>query len=242
VRLLDRSAEKNPDDADALIAGTFARLEVGRMKDAVTLARRAVQIRPFSPRAQEALIAALTYFGQFDAARQELAKSDALFPGASNLKAMHFSLDLRYGSPAAALKQLQQGEIPGFPAQETLLEARMDPAPAKVASAIASARRTIDKDSPGTVANYLQVLAQFGRTDEIFDFLLNWPEPKRLGFIGVLFRPAFHDFWRDPRAMRVAANFGLVRYWKSTGTWPDLCFEPDLPYDCRTEAAKFIMQ
>jgi hypothetical protein len=30
----------------------------------------------------------------------------------------------------------------------------------------------------------------------------------------------------------------LLDYWRASGKWPDFCFEPDLPYDCKAEAAK----
>ena len=38
--------------------------------------------------------------------------------------------------------------------------------------------------------------------------------------------------------MPLAARFGLVDYWRTTGAWPDYCRDPDLPYDCKVEAAK----
>jgi hypothetical protein len=38
--------------------------------------------------------------------------------------------------------------------------------------------------------------------------------------------------------MPLVARIGLVRYWTESGKWPDFCFEPDLPYDCKAEAAK----
>jgi len=27
-------------------------------------------------------------------------------------------------------------------------------------------------------------------------------------------------------------------YWRKSGKWPDFCFDPKLPYDCKVEAAK----
>jgi len=54
----------------------------------------------------------------------------------------------------------------------------------------------------------------------------------------VIFRPALHKLRRDPRFMRVAKRIGLLDYWEASGKWPDLCYEPDLPYDCKAEAAK----
>jgi hypothetical protein len=49
-------------------------------------------------------------------------------------------------------------------------------------------------------------------------------------------RPPLHKFRRDPRFMRVAQRLGLLDYWQGSGQWPDLCFESDLPYDCKREA------
>jgi DNA-binding winged helix-turn-helix (wHTH) protein/TolB-like protein len=43
---------------------------------------------------------------------------------------------------------------------------------------------------------------------------------------------------RDPRFMALAARLKLVDYWRSSGAWPDFCAEPDLPYNCKSEAAK----
>jgi hypothetical protein len=42
--------------------------------------------------------------------------------------------------------------------------------------------------------------------------------------------------------MKLAARAGLVDYWKTSGHWPDFCSMPDLPYDCRKEAARLATQ
>jgi tetratricopeptide (TPR) repeat protein len=207
------------------------------MKEAVSDARRAVQIRPFSPRAQDSYISALMYAGQFDAAREELSKAEALFPGASDLESARFRLNLRYGSAEEALKQARKDDTQGLPEQEAFLKARIEPSPANVTQAVARARKQLD-GSPLSTANYTQVLAEFGRTEELIDFLLNWRRTDRGGSVGVIFRPTFHNFWRDPRSMQVAARFGLVQYWRSSGHWPDFCGWPDLPYDCKAVSAK----
>jgi len=238
LHLLDLAAEKNPDNPGALGSHSFGLMQIGRLKEAVSDARRAVQIRPFSPRAQESYISVLTYAGQFDAAQQELSKAEALFPGASNFEDTRYRLNLRYGSAQEALKQLQQGESLAFAGQELFLMARIDPTPANVAQAVDAARKRLDGSSV-TTADYVQALAAFGRTEELINFLLNQRQTQqRGGFTGVLFRPAFHDFWRDPRSIQVAARLGLVGYWQSSGQWPDFCTDPQLPYDCKKEAAK----
>jgi tetratricopeptide (TPR) repeat protein len=237
LRLLDQAVERNPDNAGALVARAYAVSQVGRMKDAVSDARRAVQIRPFSPRAQDSYISALMYAGQFDAAREELAKAETLFPGASNLESARFRLNLRYGSAEEALKQGRKDDTQGLPEQESFLKARLRPTPANVTQAVAGARKQLD-GSPLSTANYVQVLAEFGRTDELVNFLLNWRRTDRGGSVGVIFRPTFDNFWLDPRSMQVAARFGLLHYWRSSGHWPDFCSWPDLPYNCKKEAAR----
>jgi hypothetical protein len=55
----------------------------------------------------------------------------------------------------------------------------------------------------------------------------------------LLFRPAFAAFRKDPRFMGVAKRIGLVDFWRASGRWPDFCEAPGLPYDCKTEAAKY---
>ena len=238
VRLLDLAAQRNPDSAGALTARSFGLMQVGRMADAVADTRRAVQIEPFSPRTQEFFISALTYSGRFDAALQELSRAESLFPGASNFVEARYRLNLRYGSAEAALKQIQDSQVPALSQNELFLRARIDRSPANVARAVEAARKGMGETAV-KAADYVQTLAEFGRTDELYDFLAKWARPdQRGGFMGVLFRPAFHNFWREPRSMQVAARYGLVDYWKKTGHWPDFCSWPDLPYDCKKEAAK----
>lgn len=41
---------------------------------------------------------------------------------------------------------------------------------------------------------------------------------------------------RDRRIWRIFKAVGLAQYWLDSGKWPDFCADPDLPYNCRTEA------
>jgi hypothetical protein len=52
------------------------------------------------------------------------------------------------------------------------------------------------------------------------------------------FWPEMRGFIRDPRFWPLALRVGLVDYWLDTDQWPDLCREPDLPFDCRSKAAE----
>jgi hypothetical protein len=82
-------------------------------------------------------------------------------------------------------------------------------------------------------------LGAFGREEELFSILLEWQHPDEVNsVIEVLFRPALKNFRRDPRMIVVAKRIGLLDHWRQSGKWPDFCREPDMPYDCKTEAAK----
>ena len=68
---------------------------------------------------------------------------------------------------------------------------------------------------------------------------MNWPRPKELAFVtDVIFRPALKNFRHDRRFLEFARRAGLLDYWQKSGNWPDFCIDPDLPYDCKAEAAK----
>ena len=75
--------------------------------------------------------------------------------------------------------------------------------------------------------------------DELFKSLLAWPKSSDLAAIAdIYFRPQMKRFRNDPRFMMVAKRAGLIDYWQKSGHWPDFCSDPDVPYDCKAEAAK----
>jgi hypothetical protein len=53
-----------------------------------------------------------------------------------------------------------------------------------------------------------------------------------------LFLPTTAAMRSDPRFMQLAAQLGLLAYWRATGHWPDFCANPGLPYNCQTEAIR----
>ena len=118
------------------------------------------------------------------------------------------------------------------------VEARVDPSPAKIERAIAIAR-SLYESFPGGIFHYAQVLGTFGREEQLFGILLNWQHPDKVNYVtDDLFRPTLRKFRQDPRMLQVGKREALLNYWISTGQWPDFCRDPDLPYDCKAEAAK----
>jgi hypothetical protein len=98
---------------------------------------------------------------------------------------------------------------------------------------------TTYRNEPESISDLIQVLGEFNKRDELFAILFDWQDRSEIPFVAeILFRPALTNLRADPRFMHVAARFGLVDYWQRSGKWPDFCDDPDLPYDCRKEAAK----
>lgn len=235
---VEEAVRKNPQHAAALATHAMAMVHVGRLRQAVDDTRRAIRSDPLSPSARVALIGALADSGQTEAAMNALNESDRLWPGASNLIQARFNLISQYGDPHAALKILRSGALTAEARSATgsFLEARADPTPAKIAQAINAARAEFENS--GALSPYVQALAVFGRNDQAARVLLSSNPRIAPGTIIPLFRPAYRGLRNDPKFMAIAKRYGVADYWQKTGNWPDFCAEPDLPYDCKAEAAK----
>lgn len=235
MRLIEHAAATAADDPSILAVRSAALMRVGRSNEALGDAEKAARLNPLSPSMRNPYILALAYSGRVPRAFEELRKAEELSPGTSNLLEARFWLDLRYGDPNEALAILRK--FGTSQAHEAFLVARIDPDPAKVDRAVALARASAaDNHSFETLVH---VLAAFGRNDEIFATLMRWDPGTMLGdSTSSLFRPDLKPFREKAGFLRVAEHLGLLRYWQESGQWPDFCSEPDLPYDCKKEAAK----
>ena len=75
--------------------------------------------------------------------------------------------------------------------------------------------------------------------DDVFDTLMQWAKQDELALLGATyFRPELHEFRKQPQFMQVMKRAKLLDYWRASGKWPDFCYDADMPYDCKKEAAK----
>ena len=238
MRFADQAAAKNPDHAETLQNRALGLLHVGRMREAVFDARRAAELEPLSSKARENLIIALTDAGDIEAARKELSEAERLWPGATNLLHSKFWLEANYGDARQAMRLFQSGKLglSSSPSLESFLKARVEPSRTNVDRAIADAKTAYGQRRD--IYPLVTALAAFDRTDELAHFLLSVDPRVEFGVGVYLSRPRFAKFRRDQRFMKIAERHGLNDYWRDSGKWPDFCFEPDLPYDCKREAAK----
>jgi DNA-binding winged helix-turn-helix (wHTH) protein/tetratricopeptide (TPR) repeat protein len=239
MRLVKEAVQAAPDDPDiAAIESTYL-IKVGRLKDAVAAAARAVRNDPLSPAYREAAIFALGYDGRLAEAERQLRDAEALWPNATTLRTARFTLYMRFADPKQAIRLRESGlPMPSLsPYVGSFLVARANPTPANVDLALRDARALYAR-TPIAISHLEQTLGAFHREEALFPILLNWQYPDKVDQVtDALFRPALRDFRHDPRFMRVAARLGLLQYWQSSGNWPDFCFDADLPYDCKTVAA-----
>lgn len=235
IRLMDRAVASDPENPFVLAARAMELMRAGLMGAAVTDSERAARLAPLVPAARYAYIMSLGYRGQLDKSFGEVAAAQELFPQARNLIEARFRLNLRYGSADEALHALHTYGTSR--AHEAFLAARIDPSPANIDRAIGLSREVVERF--GYASSHAEVLAAFGKNDDLYRLLMNLPtnQPDPM-LSSVLFRPLMKSFRQDRRFIQVASHFGLTQYWQRSGKWPDFCFEPDLPYDCRAEAAK----
>jgi len=238
MRFADEAAARNPDHAETLENHALGLLHVGRLHEAVVDARRAVEAEPLSSDARRNFIIALMDAGATEAASKELMKAERLWPGATNLLQTRFRLEANHGDARQAMRMLESGRLASTPsaAMESFLKARMEQSPANVERAIADARTAYRQQA--NIYPLVQALATFDRTDELAGVLLSSDPRAAPGLILVFFRPPLTRLRRDQRFMSIAERYGLIDYWRDSGKWPDFCFEPRQPYDCKKEAAE----
>lgn len=242
--IIDRGLAAHPDSAVLRDLRSYYLSKIGRANEGVAESERAVRLNPLSPSLRDSYISSLAYAGRTEPAFRELKEAEAIWPGSTALDQARYRLDLRYGDPRAALRQLQERgsgdlrQVPGDTAWAAFLEARIDPSPANIEKALDSFRARYRSDN-GHIASYLQALGTFGRVDEAYQVV--WTPVSLDSLMAgteALFRVHNRSIRADPRFIALAAKLGLVQYWEKTNVWPDFCSEPDLPYDCRAEAAK----
>ena len=238
LRLTHLATDHNPSHPEPFAARAYYLRFVGRMADSVESAKRGAELNPLSPALHIDYINALAAAGEFGAAKQELARAEHLWPGSSVVAAARFGFHVRYGDPHLAVAHDQPRSSLWTPrVAEAFRQARITPTPAHIDRALGEAR-AVTRQEPAAIVVLVQVLGAFDRNDELIGLLLDPKITVDPQISEVLFRPPLREARRDPRFMRVAKRLRLLDYWRQSGEWPDFCFEPDLPYDCKKEAAK----
>lgn len=238
LRLTELATRHNPSHPEPYGARAYYLRFAGRMNDSVESAKRGAELNPLSPALHNDYITALSHAGEFDRAKQEIKRAERLWPGSSVVADARFRFNLRYGDPQLAVGDEQRGTTLWAPrVTKAFLRARIAPTLANVDLAVGEAR-ALARQERSAIVVLIQVLGQFERKDELLSVLLDPASASDPQIPEILFRPTMRELRRDPRFMAVAKRHRLIDYWHRSGKWADFCFEPDLPYDCKVEAAK----
>ena len=236
---MERAVEVEPNSAMLHAIYAFHLRTVGRMNESIEEAQKAVALDPLSSGARGSFIRALVEAGRTNQAISELAKAERIWPNSPSIQRAALGVNAFYGDPKRAEQLLSTAtsDDEGMARIRTFLRARENPTSENVAATIAD-YRSLALANPTMGGDYASVLAKFGKTDDVFAVLCD-PRYRPFMDTSTLFLPEFKQARADPRFMAVAGDFGLVRYWKVSGHWPDFCSRPGLSYDCKKEAAKY---
>ncbi|MDB5424668.1 MAG: hypothetical protein JWQ29_2084, partial [Phenylobacterium sp.] len=213
--------------------------DVGRLQDAGAFYQRALQLDPLSPPKTTGSIAALAGAGQEAQAEALIDRGLRLFPTRGILRTAIYNSVL-YAPPDRALAILDQasGEKSGMNDAEVRLwrayvnGPRRGHADPKLLRALAEAARA-DRIDLGAA---ISALAQAGDVDAAFTETRQAMARQKRNALPTFYGGATRSMRRDPRFMPLAADLGLVAYWRATNHWPDFCADADLPYDCKAAA------
>ena len=117
-----------------------------------------------------------------------------------------------------------------------MIAARMEPSRANIERAAAETRAMFARS--GDFTSYVKYMGELGGEEEVYAAIAKFAKPLPQDNTYVYFTPGLKRFRADPRFMILARGVGLTDYWIKSGKWPDFCFEPGLPYDCKAEAGK----
>lgn len=235
IRLVDSVRSAHPDNPFALGSRAEQLMLVGRNNEAVEDSERSAMLKPLSPYGRSEYVRTLAFSGRVDRAFGEMKALKTLDDVARSVTETRFRLNLRYGDPRSSLALYRKYGTSRM--HEAFLQARIEPTPANQQRAIGLARASAARQ--GYYSAFSEVLSAFGRDDEVFVALMRLP-PERVDqfLLQTLFRPTLSRLREKPRFLQIAQRYGLLEYWRTSGNWPDFCSEPDLPYDCKAEAAK----
>ena len=210
-------------------------LDVGRVKDGIAEFRRAIDVLPLNPATQFGFGYALLYGGNINAAN----------------KAFDDAADLSDDPRARLRMEVQAAPFThDYAAAEKIVFDPKANATQEFRAAIGGAFRALASNSPVEKAQAVQRIQAMPLQTMDSDLQLNLlgvlgaprvalqkiDESARKGdqfIFGALFGPNLAGARTDPSFPAVAERVGLMKYWKTTHTKPDVCSARDAPPFCR---------
>jgi tetratricopeptide (TPR) repeat protein len=229
-------------DLNADYAGLL--LDVGRVGEALTHARRANALDPLPPLRSYPVAGAMLAAGDIEGARGITEQIARAWPNEPNLWALRFSTAFwgeRYDEAEALLTAPTSRATTA--AQRLCWRngadaIRISDAHARRAGAQHAMACLRAGNLPGIQT--LMLVASLGDRDQAFSLARELYIDQHRGGLDALFVPQTQSMRSDPRFMPLMNDLGLLRYWDLNNNWPDFCREPRLPYRCVAEARRLL--
>jgi hypothetical protein len=207
---------------------------VGRNRDAVQEYRRSTDVLALDFDSQSGLADALLMTGKPDEAKQHSEAAIDL----SDDPAVGDQLALQEvavnGDYAAGLKALANPKLKISQANREALQAAYQAMISKDPAAKARAVQLLNALQPEAKGrNVVTMLGALGANREAMDLIAKRTQAHALWPPSWLFLPATRGILDDPGFSAYAQKLGLMSYWKTTRTKPDVCSEPNVPAFCR---------
>jgi DNA-binding winged helix-turn-helix (wHTH) protein/TolB-like protein len=229
-----RALELSPDLLHGQNFYTGMLLEVGRREDAMEVNRRAISLDPFSPYLLGTLGQSNAIAGNHAEAEAHLKRVELIDPDRG--RQHRYQIALWWENPREGLPKLRRYADPADRRRLACHEAYL----ARLIQADGAPQRGLPEQCVAEPWDYrARMLARAGDIDGAYAAFAA-AGPGTVRFPIYLFYPEMKGFRADRRFMPLAHRLGLVEYWTKSGAWPDFCAEPDLPYDCKAEAARLV--
>ena len=242
-----------PNDADVLSRASFFYYELGRVREALSYAKRAFELDPLQFGAAYAYASFLDSKGDYDAGRDLWDKSRIRWP--DNEMILYAAVaGAAYHADWARFTRLIESapaaltENKAFRAIRWFARNLRDPDAGALAHALEVRREQLNCDGRLPL-DWLTSLYSLGMADETFELIdkasfaymfdreERWASGPTNG--GIIFSVTGNNgMMHDPRFPRLCAKLGLCAYWVKSERWPDCADDGVLPYDFKAECRR----
>lgn len=211
--------------------------DVGRLREALSSQLVARAIDEWGPPKTAQLARLYANMGNLPAARSWIRTGIQIWPNHSGIRRSQRYIVGFYGRPSDALAIFERAGSRS-PADEnedsvwrTFIGAREARDTATTALAIREIREAADQKKISREIGIMMMagLGKAGEAIETANLALAHHQQLRPWF---LFAPVTRNIRQDPGFVSLAARFGLIRYWRETGRWPDFCTDPAARREC----------
>jgi len=205
-------------------------LETGRLNESIDQFRRGIAVLPLNEWTQYGLGSVLLNTGELEGAKKAFDAAADLDPDPSARQQTAVAEAVQKGDYAAAAKILADPKVAAPQRYKDAVVAALN----ALASQSPEAKQKAAEDLaavPLTDADFqLNLLALLGAPNMVLEKIAKDPT---LFSRSALWQPSMARTIRDPNFAATTERLGLMRYWKTTRTKPDVCSAADAPPFCR---------